>query len=70
MDSPSFWSLGTNNVLVGTSIDSMSVAAIQTAEAAALAGRAKYGSNFDIQHVRFGVSRWRSGPSLERLTLG
>jgi hypothetical protein len=52
MDSPSFWSLGTNNVLVGTSIHGMSVAAVQTAATAALAARAKYKSNVHIQHVR------------------
>jgi hypothetical protein len=37
MDSPSFGSLGTNNVLVGTRIHAMSDASIQTAETAALA---------------------------------
>jgi hypothetical protein len=34
MDWPSLWSLGTNNVLVGTSIHCMSASAVQTAHTA------------------------------------
>jgi hypothetical protein len=70
MDSPSFGSLGTNNVLVGTRIHGMSVATLHTAETAALAGLAKYRSNVDIQRVRLGVTRWSSGPSLARSVRG
>ncbi len=47
-----FGRMGTNNVLVGASIHSMSASAVQTADTAALAERANSEGNVNVQHVR------------------
>jgi hypothetical protein len=51
MDWPSLWSLGANNVLVGTSIHCISASAVQTADTAALAERANCEDNVNVQYV-------------------
>ena len=62
MDWPSLWSLGTNNVLVGTSIHGMSASAVQTADTAALAERANNrATSTSSTSASAGISHWPWG---------